>query len=139
SSGNLRTDSLDPTHRFASIPYHIRNTDGTMAIGRRQCTKEYKLYPINRMVRALLGATPPDFKRVPKGGHVTQWIGFSADEVGRVAEHRPLSYVTKAYPLIDLGMDRKACVRWLNRRGWQVVKSACIGCPYHGNKGWRDL
>lgn len=140
SNGNLRADAIDPAHRYASIPYFVRNPDGSEGMGRRQCTSEYKLSPINRKVRELLGATPPDFRRVPKGHHAEQWIGFSADEVGRVSDKDGVSYITKRYPLLDLGMDRRACERWLEVNGWSgVSKSACIGCPFHGNRQWREL
>lgn len=109
-------------------------------MGRRQCTKEYKLGPINRKVRELLGASPPDFRTVPRGRTAEQWIGFSADEIGRVNDGRSPGYVRPRYPLIDLGMDRKACERWLTSRGWVgVSKSACIGCPYTTNAGWREM
>lgn len=140
SNGNLRADAIDPAHRYASIPYFVRNPDGSEGMGRRQCTSEYKLAPINRRVRELLGAAPPDFRRVPKGHHAEQWIGFSADEVGRVSDKDGVSYITRRYPLLELGMDRKACERWLEANGWSgVTKSACIGCPYHGNRQWREL
>jgi hypothetical protein len=140
SSGDLRADALDPEHRYASVPYFVRNPDGTEGMGRRQCTSEYKLAPINRKVRELLGAAAPDFRRVPKGNVAEQWIGFSTDEIGRVADHDRVSYIRKRYPLLELDMSRKDCERWLAARGWgQTAKSACIGCPYHGNAQWRDL
>jgi hypothetical protein len=140
SNGNLRADAIDPDHRYASVPYFVRNPDGTDGMCRRQCTSEYKLMPIGRKVRELLGAAPPDFRRVPHGRVCEQWIGFSSDEVGRISDADRVSYVTKRYPLLELGMDRKACQRWLDRHGWaSVAKSACIGCPYHGNRQWRDL
>lgn len=140
SQGNLRSDSLDPTHRYASVPYFVRNPDGTNGMGRRQCTSEYKLAPINRKVRELLGAVPSDFRRVPKGRVAEQWIGFSTDEIHRVSDRTPVLYQCVRYPLLELGMDRKACQRFLRYRGWgSVGKSACIGCPFHGNAQWRDL
>lgn len=140
SSGNLRADAIDPTHRYASIPYFVRNPDGSEGMGRRQCTAEYKLSPINRTVRQLLGADPPDYRRVPRGQVAEQWIGFSTDEVHRVSDAHQVSYVRKRYPLLELGMDRRACRRWLESRGWTTVaKSACIGCPFHGNRQWREL
>lgn len=140
SKGNLRSDALDPEHRYASIPYFIRNPDGSEGMGRRQCTSEYKLAAINRKVRELLGAAAPDFRRVPKGRLAEQWIGFSVDEVQRVSENHGVSYIRKHYPLLDLGMTREDCRRWLKARGWgSTAKSACIGCPYHGNAQWRDL
>jgi hypothetical protein len=140
SKGNLRSDALDPAHRYASVPYFVRNPDGTEGMGRRQCTSEYKLAPINRKVRELLGAAAPDYRRVPRGNVAEQWIGFSTDEIGRVADHDRVSYIRKRYPLLELEMSRKDCERWLAARGWgQTAKSACIGCPYHGNAQWRDL
>lgn len=140
SAGNLRNDSLDPEHRYASVPYFVRNPDGTPGMGRRQCTSEYKLSPINRKVRELLGANPPDYRRVPKGRTCEQWIGFSTDEIHRVSDKNPVSYITKRYPLLDLGMSRADCERWLRRHGWtSVTKSACVGCPFHGNRQWREM
>lgn len=140
SSGNLRDDALDPERRYASVPYFVRNPDGSEGMGRRQCTSEYKLAPINRKVRELLGAAAPDYRRVPKGRVAEQWIGFSADEIHRVSDKDGVSYIRKRYPLLELGMRRKDCERWLQARGWgDTAKSACVGCPYHGNAQWRDL
>ncbi|WP_327639567.1 hypothetical protein OHB24_14725 [Kribbella sp. NBC_00482] len=140
SKGNLRDDATDPGHRYASVPYFIRNPDGTNGIGRRQCTSEYKLAPITRKVRELLGAKPPTYRRVPTGRVCEQWIGFSTDEIGRVSDRQRVRYLTNRYPLLELGMSRKDCQRWLAARGWgDTVKSACIGCPFHGNRAWRDL
>jgi len=140
SAGNLRRDAIDPTHRYVSVPYFVRNPDGTEGMGRRQCTSEYKLAPIGRKVRELLGAPAPDFRRVPKGQVAEQWIGFSTDEIHRVpGERTAVSYIRPRYPLLELGMDRKACARWLGARGWTVAKSACVGCPFHGNRQWREM
>lgn len=140
SKGNLRADSLDPAHRYASVPYFVRNPDGTKGMGRRRCTSEYKLAPIGRKVRELLGAAAPDYRRVPRGRVAEQWIGFSTDEIGRVSDKGGVSYVRKRYPLLDLGMSRADCERWLRAHGWtSVAKSACIGCPFHGNRQWREM
>ncbi len=112
-------------------------------MGRRQCTSEYKLAPITRKVRELLGAKAPDFRRVPRGQVAEQWVGFSTDEVARANRQKDsqgVSYLTTRYPLLDLEMSRTDCERLLAARGWgHTEKSACIGCPYHGNAQWRDL
>lgn len=117
--------------------------DERLGMGRRQCTNEYKLSPIRRKVRELLGAKAPDFRTVPRGKTCDLWIGFSVDEVQRANRRRDsdgVSYVSIDYPLLDLGMSRKDCDRWLRARGWgDTAKSACIGCPYHGNRQWREL
>ena len=138
ASGNLRADSIDPAHRFASVPYFVRNPDGTEGMGRRQCTSEYKLKPIKVKVRELLGYPHP--KPVPRAMFAEQWIGFSTDEVHRVRDTLDVKYTRPRYPLLELGMSRKDCTRWLKAHGWgSVAKSACIGCPFHGNAQWRDL
>lgn len=140
SRGNLRTNTVDPTQRFVSVPWFIRNPNGSDGMGRRQCTSEYKLAAIMRETRRLLGAKPPDYRRVPRGHVATQWIGFSTDEIHRVKDKPANFYTTPRYPLLELGMSRKDCRRWLDQRGWgHTVKSACIGCPLHGNAAWRDL
>jgi len=140
AKGNLRRDLVDPAHRFASVPYYVRNLDGSDGMGRRQCTAEYKLAPIMRKCRELLGASAPDFRRVPRGNVVTQWIGFSTDEIHRVNDRRENLYSEKRYPLLELGMSRKDCQRYLKKHGWgDTAKSACIGCPFHGNAHWREL
>lgn len=111
-------------------------------IGRRQCTSDYKLMPIRRKLRELLGAAPPDYRRVPKGRLAVQWVGFSTDEVHRANRQKDsygVKYLDVRYPLLDLDMSRADCERWLTARGWTTTKSACIGCPYHGNRHWRDL
>jgi hypothetical protein len=138
TAGNLRDDSLDPDHRYCSVPYFVRNPDGSEGMGRRQCTSEYKLKPIKVKVRELLGYPHP--RPVPRGVYAESWIGFSTDEVHRVRDTLDVQYSRPRHPLLELGMSRKDCARWLASRGWtSVEKSACIGCPFHGNRQWRDL
>lgn len=138
TSGNLRSDALDPEHRYCSVPYFVRNPDGSDGMGRRQCTSEYKLKPIKVLVRELLGYPHP--KPVPRSVFCEQWIGFSIDEIHRVRDTLDVQYTRPRHPLLELGMSRKDCARWLTARGWgSVAKSACIGCPFHGNRQWRDL
>lgn len=140
SVGNIRNDITDHESRFASVPWFIRNPDGSDGMGRRQCISEYKLRPIGLKVRELLGAQAPDFRSVPRGNVAEQWIGFSTDEIHRVNDKQANLYTTKRYPLLDLDMSRKDCERWLRASGWgDTAKSACIGCPFHGNAAWRDL
>lgn len=137
--GDLRAAALDPAGDNHSIPFFTRNPDGTEGMARRECTRNYKVYPIQRKVRELLGAKPPEFRAVPRGRVAEQWVGFSADEIGRIGRGDTPRYVRMRYPLVEMGMDRRACERWLKSRGWMVAKSACIGCPFHGNRHWREM
>jgi hypothetical protein len=135
SAGNIRHDALDPAHRFVSMPLHVLNPDGSRGLARRQCTSEYKISPLKKAARELLGYPHP--RRVPRGVHIEQAIGISADEFIR-AKDSGVKYLRNVFPLIDLGWDRTRCVEYLAERGFgQTVKSACVGCPFHGNVGWR--
>lgn len=145
SVGNIRNDALDPAHRFASMPLFVKNADGGDGMTRRQCTSEYKLKPIKRQARQLLGYPHPT--RVPRGVFAEQWIGISRDEIGR-AKDSGIQYLKSWHPLLHLdgaadgreGWTRTDCMRYLKSRGWSSTpKSACIGCPFHGNAQWRQL
>jgi hypothetical protein len=118
AKGNIRDDALDPAHRFAMMPLYVRNQDGQEGRARRQCTSEYKLGPISmdERDRAL------------------------QDDTGAL-KRGDVQYQRLAYPLIEtLGWSRADCEVYLRSRGWtSVAKSACIGCPFHGNAQWRDL
>lgn len=106
-------------------------------MARRQCTSEYKLKPIKAKVRELLGYPHPT--PVPRDVWVEQNIGISTDEIGR-ARDSDVGYMRNRFPLLDLGWSRKDCDRYLKANGWtSVAKSACIGCPFHGNRQWRAL
>lgn len=137
SAGNIRDDALNPHHRFASMPLYVLNRDGTSGMVRRQCTSEYKVKPIKAAVRRLLGYEHP--RPVPRGVYAEQWIGISTDEQHRQRES-DVQYVVNRYPLLELGWSRRDCIRFLDEQGWGATpKSACIGCPFHGNRAWRDL
>jgi hypothetical protein len=149
SSGNIRNDALDPDHRFASMPLYVRNRDGGDGMTRRQCTSEYKLKPIKREVRRLLGAILKDNGvpgRVPTGRWAEQWVGISTDERDRALDQDgnlktgDVKYSRNRYPLLELNMSRDECTALLTRHGYgSTPKSACIGCPFHVNRQWRDL
>lgn len=135
SAGNIRDDALDPTHRFVSMPLHTRNPDGSKGLARRQCTFEYKIAPMKRAARDALGYPHP--RRVPKGVYAEQAIGISVDEIHR-AKDADVAYLRNVFPLLDLDWTRADCQSYLAGRGWTgIVKSACLGCPFHSNAGWK--
>ncbi len=70
--------------RYASAPMFIKNVDGSQGRMKRQCTKEYKIEPIERWIRReFLGLAPK--KRIPGGVVIRQWFGISEDENRRCA------------------------------------------------------
>lgn len=136
SAGNLRADILNRSKtsagRIAAVPWFMLMPNGDDAMGRRQCTSEYKLNPIRRKVRELLG------DKTPKGG-AEVWIGISTDEAMRMKPSR-VGYMVNRWPLIEQSMNRNDCLRWLERNGYPPApKSSCIGCPFHSNHQWREL
>ncbi|WP_172381143.1 hypothetical protein [Streptomyces sp. MNP-20] len=137
SAGNIRNDALDPDHRFASMPLHILNQDGRPGMTRRQCTGEYKIKPIKKAVRDLLGYPYP--ARIPREVFVEQWVGISTDEFHR-AKDSGVKYMRNRHPLIDMGWSRADCERYLASLGLaDTPKSSCLGCPFHGNAQWRHI
>ncbi|MDX3672770.1 adenine nucleotide alpha hydrolase family protein [Streptomyces europaeiscabiei] len=148
SSGNIRSDALDPEARFAQMPLYVRAPDGGDGMLRRACTDEYKVTPIKAKVRQLLGYPHPT--RVPTGVFAEQWIGISIDEASRAARmSNDVQYMRSHFPLMFMrggthprggGWTRNDCTRYLTSHGFQdTPKSACIGCPYTGNARWRRL
>jgi hypothetical protein len=136
SAGDLRADIMNRSNttggRFAAVPWFMLMPNGDDAMGRRQCTKEYKLTPIRRKVRELLGG------KTPKGGAIV-WIGISTDEAMRMKPSR-VGYMVNRWPLIEQRMNRNDCLRWLERAGYPLApKSSCIGCPFQSNQQWREL
>lgn len=138
SSGNIRRDALDPEHRFASMPLYILNKVGKPGMTRRQCTGEYKIKPIKRQVRDILGYPCPT--RIPKGVFVEQWVGISTDEFHR-AKDADVQYMRNRHPLIvDMNWSRTDCISYLTALGLaDTPKSSCLGCPFHGNAQWRNI
>jgi hypothetical protein len=119
-------------NRYTAAPWHVQLANGDRAIGRRQCTQEFKLKPIRRAVRALLG------DKTPKAG-CSMLIGISTDEIMRVKPSR-LGYIVNRFPLIEKRLNRNDCLRWMERHGYPTPpKSSCIGCPLKSNAHWRHL
>lgn len=119
-----------------SIPAFTLDLQGNKAISKRQCTQDFKIDPIRKETRRLLGLVPR--QRAPKGA-VEQCVGISLDEARRMKISRE-RMTTLSYPLVELGMTRNDCMQWLNRHGYPVPpKSSCIGCPFHSDNEWRDV
>ena len=149
SAGNIYGDieAMVGGKRWASIPAFVMGNDGRAAPITRQCTNEYKIEPIHQKTRGILG-----IKRGQSFRHflgiglnadvpilVEQMIGISRDEAERMkpSEHE---WIRNIWPLIDLGMKRQDCIRWLESHDYPVPpKSACVFCPFTENQRWREM
>jgi hypothetical protein len=110
--------------RVASVPWHMPG-----AMGRRQCTREYKLDPLRRKMREIVG----------KRGQAEVCIGISVDEAHRMKPSRN-QWQHHTWPLIDLRMTRADCLVWMERNGYpRPPKSSCLGCPYHSDQQWQEI
>jgi hypothetical protein len=142
TAGDIRRDALDPDSRFSTMPLFVKNKDGSRGMLRRQCTSTYKVKILLAEARRRLGAeTLPNGRvgRVKRGRFLEQWVGISTDEFTR-AKDSGVSYARNAFPLLDLGMSRADCEAYLAKHGFQAVsRSACVGCPFTSDKGWRSL
>src|SRR4051812_13156948 len=125
------------------MPLYVLNADGGEGMGRRQCTSEYKLKPIRRKTRQLLGAPmkPDGVPGQPKPGRFAEtWVGFSTDEADRTESIREPLYTRSRFPLLELGLSVDHCQAINRAAGFSdVIKSSCVGCPFHTNRNWRAM
>jgi hypothetical protein len=139
--GNLKQDMLDAIdgkYKFLSVPLFTKNKEtGKKGLLRRQCTFDYKIAPVTKKVRELLGVGYR--KRVPKDTIVEMLMGISFDEIIRMKDNR-LKYMKNNYPLIDKKLRRSDCVEWMKKNNYPTPpRSACTFCPYHTNTEWRRI
>ena len=134
--------------RFASIPAFTSAREGGPAgMTRRQCTSEYKIAVVEKVIRReLLGLKHR--QRIPKDARLNQLFGFSTDEPKRAGNAR-IRYEQQmghqwsvAFPLFDesVWMSRRDCRNYLEGRvPHRVPRSACVFCPFKSNAEWVDL
>jgi hypothetical protein len=121
SAGHLSAE-LFGGNDAARIPFHL----APEGLTKRQCTRNFKLRPIRRKARELLGG------RISPGA-IEQWVGISLDEAIRI-KPSGTGYVTNRWPLIEQRLRRNDCERWLERHGYLVPpKSSCVYCPFRSD------
>lgn len=130
-----RTRDGQRTYIPTGIPVFM--VDGLKkGIGKRQCTRDFKVDVITRKARELLG-----LKRVTKahGVLVSMWIGISTDESQRMKESRQ-PWIKARWPLLENNISRADCLAWMAKRGYPTPpRSACTYCPYHDDRSWLNL
>ena len=120
--------------RFVPVPIYTASPDGGReGMLRRQCTREFKIEPIEKKVRELLGYKPR--QRVKH--KVRALMGISIDEAVRMKPSRT-KWITNVFPLVDHYVTRERCKRIVMDAGLpEPQKSACVYCPYHSDAYWR--
>ncbi len=141
-AGNIKEDILrgiNPEGRkFIDIPVFVVKEDGKLYVGTRQCTKLYKLRPIQNYLREQLGFEKRQLAPIEK--QVDMWLGLSIDEASRV-KPSDKKWITNVYPLLDRELSRAQLYAWFKDRfpTRHLPKSACIGCPYHSDQMWAEM
>jgi len=121
--------------RWVSMPVFVDTGSCIEGRMKRQCTSEYKLNPLRKKQRELLGYKQR--QRIPPGS-CDVMVGISTDEAGRASPSKD-RWVDNIFPLIDpLKMSRLDCQHWWEKHypHRPLVKSSCIGCPYHSDGEW---
>jgi hypothetical protein len=137
SIGNIRDDHIRSVSEGTNIRGMMPLFTGN-GFGRRQCTNAYKIEPVKKQIRTLLGLKKR--QRVPKGIKVEQWLGISTDEAARMKPSTD-KWINNKWPLVEMGMSRQHCLLWFEKNypSRVLAKSACICCPYHNDAMWRDM
>lgn len=144
------TSRADRRHRVDQIPAFVRGAEGIGAPLARQCTRDWKIAPLDRQVKSLLGLGKSD--RWPKGLAVESWLGISGDEIQRM-KTAVEPWRRYWHPLIeepwegersprwrDPPLRRSDCQAWLVANGFgEAPRSACTFCPMHSDREWRRL
>lgn len=153
TKGDLRADliaKLRDGKRAASLPLYVLKEDGTSGLLPRQCTQEYKIEPVDKAIRSILGI--PRKRPWPTVVPIVRlWMGISADEVQRTRRsdrlaiqfwYPLLSELSKKVPseLYERGFTRQDCLAWMEEHGYPTPpRSACTFCPFHSDAEWLRL
>ena len=128
----LREALKNKNTKHAKVPFFTAKG----GMGHRQCTADYKILPIQKKVRELLGYEPR--QRIPQNA-AHMWIGISTDEAIRMKPSR-VSWINHRWPLIEASMSRGQCLEWFQKNNFPMPpKSSCLGCPFHSDKQWIEI
>lgn len=108
------------------VPLFTLDGLGGRGMFRRQCSSVFKIRPIRKELKR---------RRIMRA---EIWLGISTDEIFRVRES-DVAWLRNRYPLIEMGMSREDCKRYMKELGVRVARSACVFCPYHSKRDWLEL
>lgn len=138
--GNRRTDG----GHYVSIPAFTLHPTGEKGRIQRQCTKDFKITPVEQAIRREVFGCEPK-RPIPRDKSAVQLMGLSYDEPKRVIRvkqrflAKPKNWSVE-FPLFDLEMTRSDCLAYLaDRVPHEVPRSACVFCPFKSDAEWRRL
>lgn len=114
--------------RAMKIPLRMSETGAPAS---RSCTYDYKIAVIAKWLKKN-GAN--------KDNPAEVMVGISTDEFHRANRKKALPHEVPVYPLLDLNLDRTACMQIIADAGLPVPpKSSCFFCPFHRLQTWREM
>lgn len=156
NNSNMVEDLYTPGRRFVALPVFSLFRTQIKGFGltsenlrkvrlKRQCTREYKIQPIEKCIREkllelnLAKRTTDNRIFVDKGTQVEAWLGISLDEAERIKPSR-VKFIEFVYPLINLHYTKDDCADWLIYNNLPIPqKSSCIRCPFHNNAYYLNM
>lgn len=105
-------------------------------MARRGCTRAFKARPLDKYARR--------FFKADRHNPVEQWMGISRDEMDRMRDS-DRKWKKHHYPLVWMGWHRHHCAEYVNAHAYAdgapiaAGRSACVYCPYHDNRSWREV
>lgn len=115
------------------VPMFVRGERGHSMLA-QSCSQAFKIAPVYAWCKEQFGVGFDE-----QSVRVRFWLGISTDEAHRMKPAREL-WAKNEWPLIELGMDRADCLRWMRDHGYpEPPRSACVFCPFRSNAEWRRL
>ena len=152
---NLFKDLLNQTNstnnRFAPIPAFTKDATGKAGMLRRQCTNEYKIAQVDKVIKQIYGL--PKYGRFPK---TEIWIGITLDEMSRMTIPYNQKWKILVYPFCGYTVDftgkavkfedslfiktRNDLMNYYREHNLPLPsKSSCIFCPFQSDANWLEL
>ena len=101
-------------------------------MGMRQCTNDYKIQPLYKKIRELVGV------KSMKNKSAEILMGISYDEQQRAKTPR-LQWPVHVYPYLNAEITRQDCLEYYDSKDLGTPpRSACIVCPYKTDKEWYE-
>lgn len=129
--------------RIGNPPYWVKKPNGKIGRLKQKCTGEYKIAPLNRARRVLMNTlcgVSLVTKRLPP---VDVWIGFAADEAGRISEKKTSNgpkYLRLRYPLVERGITKAKMIGYyLDHNIPRPPRSVCCACFSNGLAYFQDM
>lgn len=132
-------DAAENRGKHTPTPVFILNADGTKGITPRECTRDFKLDPIFRFIRELIGVAGKRHNHITD--HlVSNVMGISYDESQRMTDAK-YKWMRNEYPLVDRRIRRYEIIAAMAATDEypDPPRSACWHCPFHSDEEWRHL